>query len=237
MSQEHQHGWRWRVAGDELIDRTDTPVDALSVNLREQAAINRFCGGYAATLRHALPFLLAQSSAPLRVLEMGCGGADISRRLVDGMRRAGRAVTVVGLDHNPRVLACARAWGAGYPEIALVCADALHPPFPPGAFDLVLLPDVLHHLTTPDAVALLRLAGRLSRGLVVAADLVRSPGAAACFALLARLARFGRVTRSDGALSIRRAFTPPELAVLAAQARLPAWRITRHAFFRMALVY
>ena len=229
--------FRARAAGEEWIDLPETSLETLRVNLREQAWINRHLGGGHAVWRHALPFLARCPSAPIQVLEMGCGGADLSRYLVDVARRMEKPIHVVGLDRQPAVLSCAREWCRDYPEITLVQADALTPPFARAGFDLVLLPDLLHHLPAASMAPVLQVASRLCRGLVVVTDLLRSPLAYLAFLSLARVASLSLMSRHDGALSIRRGFTPDEFHVLAQEAGLVHWALQRHRLFRLALTY
>lgn len=229
--------FRARGDGEEWIDLPDISLETLRVNLREQAWINRRLGGGRAVWRHALPFLARCPSAPIKVLEMGCGGADLSRHLVAVARRMEKPIHVVGLDRQPTVLSCAREWCRDYPEITLVQADALTPPFARASFDLVLLPDLLHHLPAASLAPVLQAASRLCRGLVVVSDILRSPLAYLAFLSLARVASLSPMSRHDGALSIRRGFTPAELRALAQEADLVHWALQRHRLFRLALTY
>ncbi|HEY3376611.1 MAG TPA: methyltransferase domain-containing protein [Armatimonadota bacterium] len=227
-----------RAEAREYLDGGAIPPATLRANLREQACMNRWLGGNAAVSCAALPYLRACRAQPLRVLEIGCGGADLSRGIVRALLAQRQPVIAVGLDIRRDVLTCARdQWRRAYPELALVCADALSPPFPPASFDVVIIPTLLHHLSPDEAVAVLRVGRRLSHGLVIVTDLVRSPWAYLGFSLVARALRFSPVGRHDGALSIRRAYTPCELAALAEEAGLTDGTIYRAPWFRMALVY
>lgn len=228
---------RERVDAEEWIDEADTPRDCIHHTLRDQAWINRWLGGTHAVLPHALPVLRTSPSDPIRVLDLACGGADLSRRLVDEARRLGRNVAVCALDRSDRVARCAEEACAGYPEISLVQGDALLPPLGPNTFDLVVLTTFLHHLQPAEVVAVLRTARDLSRDAVIAVDLVRSPAASLGFTLLARFARFHPVSRHDGAVSVRRSYTLPELAALARRADLDGFRTYQHRFYRMTLVH
>jgi ubiquinone/menaquinone biosynthesis C-methylase UbiE len=228
---------RERVDAGEWIDGAEISPECVRDTLRDQAWINRWLGGADAVLSHALPVLRKCASAPVRVLDLACGGADISRRLVDEARRSGRAVEVMALDRSAPVLACARHACRDYPETCLVQGDALLPPFEEKAFDLVMLTTFLHHLQPEEVVAALRAARAMSRGAVIAVDLVRSPVALAAFSLLAPMAGFHPVSRHDGAVSLRRSYTPEELAGLARRAGYDSFKIHRHRFYRMALVY
>ncbi|MHB9025488.1 MAG: methyltransferase domain-containing protein [Armatimonadota bacterium] len=221
----------------EYIDDPNTSLEEIRGTLRDQAWVNRWVGGGEGSWRHALPRIREIDREPISIIELACGGADISRRIVEEARKAGREIRAVVADRNPRVLACAREWCDGYPEITLACADVTCPPFPTAAFDLVLLPTVLHHLSPGEAVIVLREAARICRGLVIAVDVRRSALACWGFSILARLARLTPVSRHDGRCSLQQAYTPRELGELANQAGITGWYIYRHRFFHMALVY
>ena len=76
-----------------------------------------------------------------RVLDLGCGPADLTARMAD------RGVEAIGTDRSAEQLAKARE---KHPGIELVRADARHSTFRP-RFDGVLSNAVLHWVTEPDA--------------------------------------------------------------------------------------
>jgi SAM-dependent methyltransferase len=228
---------RQRVDVEEYIDRPETSVDDIRDTLRDQALVNRWLGGADATLLHVLPLLKTLSADPIRILDAACGGADVSRRIVDAARKLGKRVSITGLDLNEKALDCAREACQDYPEITLTHADALHPPFEPGEFDIVILATFLHHLPPDKVVEALRVAKRLSRTTVIAADLVRSPLAYWGIHVFGRLARFKPISAHDGAVSVCRAYNPRQLVELAHEAGLEPSRIYRHKLCRMTLVY
>ena len=76
----------------------------------------------------------------LRVLDVGCGAANMTHHL----RHYGQ---VIGVDTNPKPLEIARARGL---DARLGAADAL--PFGPGQFDLVTLLDTVEHVPAEDRV-------------------------------------------------------------------------------------
>jgi hypothetical protein len=95
---------------------------------------------------------------------------------------------------------------------------------------------VLHHFSEEDAVRLLREMGRVTRQALIVNDLRRSPTALVLIWLITRFVR-SRMTRYDGPLSVRRAFTLEEMRRLAHAAGLHGARVTPQPFFRQALVY
>lgn len=226
-----------RVDIEEWIDRPETTVEEIRQSLLDQELVNRVLGGGEATWAHALPLLERAEADPVRVLDAACGGGDISRRIIDDARRLGRRIEVAALDLNEKTIACARQFSQGYPEMLFVVGDALRPPFADRTFDIVILATFLHHLSPDGVVHVLRAMGRLSRGHVIAADLVRSSLAHIGIRLFARFSGFGPVSVHDGAVSVCRAYTPAELAELAKRAGLRDRRIHRHRLYRMTLVY
>jgi 2-polyprenyl-3-methyl-5-hydroxy-6-metoxy-1,4-benzoquinol methylase len=228
---------RQRVDVEEYIDSPETSLDDIRGTLRDQAIVNRWLGGANATLAHVLPLLETSTSDPIRILDAACGGGDLSRRIVDEARELAKRVNVTALDLNAKAIECARQASVDYPEISFVHGDALHPPFEPAAFDVVILATFLHHLPPDAVVTVLRAARNLSRGTIVAADLVRSPFAYLGIHVFAGLARFNTISAHDGAVSVCRAYTPTELAKLARQAGLEDSKIYRHRFYRMTLVH
>jgi len=225
------------VDAEEWVDDPALSVEDTRDTLIEQAVINRLIGGGRATLAHAFPLLKACASDPVRVLDIACGGADLSRRLVDRARRLGKRIEVTALDLSEKVIEWARRMSEGYPEISFIQGNAMELPFPRGSFDLVIASTFIHHLPPEQVTALLRKLRDVSRGSVIVADLVRSSLAYLEFWFFAHLMRFNPVTIHDGLVSVCRAYSPAELTGMAQQAELRSWKLYRHTFYRMALVY
>ena len=121
-----------RLSG--AVELLDGPLDdrrALVGNLRDLARFNRRLGGIRLTT--SAVDALAPGSAPLTVLDVGTGGADIPLALIERGRAEGRLVRVTGIDNRPEVLAAAavadpRVTGTG--ELALHVGDGARPPLP-----------------------------------------------------------------------------------------------------------
>jgi SAM-dependent methyltransferase len=81
-----------------------------------------------------------------RVLDVGCGNGRFARFLED---RLGRSFDYCGVDESPLALAEARKRVPARESRTFVEADFLEgplPPLPEGAFDLIVLFGVLHHV-------------------------------------------------------------------------------------------
>jgi ubiquinone/menaquinone biosynthesis C-methylase UbiE len=220
----------------ELMDQPEVPEAELATDLRNLAWINALLGGIAVVRAH-LPLRGGKtaSRSPLIVLDVATGGGDIPRWL---FRYGGERFCLLAGDLHPQMLALARRWSAGLP-IRFVRLDARCLPFRDHSVDVVLCSLMLHHLTEDDAVVTLRELARVTRHRLIVNDLRRSRVAYLLIWLITRFSR-NRLTRYDGPVSVERAFTPKELATLAREAELDAtgrFRIYRHLYYRMALVY
>lgn len=218
-----------RFAARELMD--DPCVDArdLSENFDDIERANRWFGG----TRPVLDAVFARAAS--RLLDVGCGSADIPRALLREARSRRRSLAIVGVDSSDAVLSIARERAAGEPALSFVRGDGAALPFADGSFDIATCNLALHHFEPAAAVEMLRELRRVSRSTPVVCDLVRSRVAYVATALFARFFAKNRLTKHDGPLSVRRAYTPHEACALAARAGWRRPRVTRAPFFRMVL--
>jgi ubiquinone/menaquinone biosynthesis C-methylase UbiE len=202
----------------------------LAGNLRDLRRVNRFLGGTALS-RRAIDALLAASGsaatstpdpAPIRLLDVGTGAADIPIALLAAWQATGRSLAVTAVDSRPEVIAAARADAEanGISGLDLAVADGLALPYPDQSFDVAHASLVLHHLEPDAAVALLRELSRVARLGVVINDLSRGWLSWLGAWLLAHLATGNAFTRHDAPLSVRRAYTPAEASAMFEQAGL-----------------
>ena len=218
----------------EWLDQGRGDARDVAANLAEMARINRWLGGLPALTRHLYPRLLA-ATGPVTILDLGTGSADIPTRIAAWAEARGRAVRVVAVDWAARNLAVAGTHAL--PNICLLQADALQSPFGAGSVDFVISSLFLHHFAPAAAAGLLRAAAGLARRAVIMTDLVRGRLPELAFRLVQPIFARHPLTRHDGALSVRRAYTPRELRGLAQAAGLPQAHVTAHWPWRMTLVY
>lgn len=219
---------------EEYLDAPWHDEAVLEASLADIASVNRWLGGRRALISGIEELV---GSGPLTILDAGTGSGDLPRAIVGWARRRGIRVRVVASDIHGQTLGIARRQSAAYPEIEFLRADVRQIPLPDSSVDLALLSMTLHHLEQDDAVTALRELGRVARCGIVVGELERSwPSYLGARILAATLWRSNRLTRHDGPISVRRAFTPGELLHLACRAGLASPRVRRYPLFRLVLL-
>jgi 2-polyprenyl-3-methyl-5-hydroxy-6-metoxy-1,4-benzoquinol methylase len=226
-----------RAAGDELMDQPVPEAAELARALHDLRAVNRWLGGWR-VLRVCMQSLLDPLPVgSYMVLDVGTGSGDLPLRLVRWARARRYHLHVLATDTHPQTLDFARELTANEPQVEVGWANALALPFGDGEFDFATCSTTLHHFDGEQAVRVLQEMDRVTRRGIVINDLRRSSIALLGARLLAVTAwRRSRLTRHDGPLSVRRAYTAAELRALADQAGLPDARVRQHIPFRLSLV-
>jgi 2-polyprenyl-3-methyl-5-hydroxy-6-metoxy-1,4-benzoquinol methylase len=216
----------------EWMDVAETASPELGRDLANLESLNRRFGAHRLVLDHLEPVLARRE--PLRILDLGTGGADIPRAVVRRARELGCPVMVTAVDRQQPTLGIAEKFSAGFPEIRFSRGDILT--FAEGTiYDVVLCNLVLHHLDESDAIRLLRRCRELTKGVALVTDLRRSRLAQTAIFAVTQLVYREPMTRHDARLSAERAFSFPELRKLAIAAGWWGFRHKRTPFFRQAL--
>lgn len=162
-------------------------------------------------LRNTLFRDLGAGTERVSILDVGAGSGELLRELKKWF--GGRA-SLTGVEINEMAARSFRS-----KDVAAVLADGLRLPFETDSFDSVFCSLFLHHLSDDDAPRLLAEMARVSRGRIYAIDLNRDPKAYYFYKIVGRIF-LQRLTLEDGALSILRSFTAPELRHVAETAHL-----------------
>lgn len=227
-----------RVRKSELMDEPGVDPDQLAKSLRDLRAVNRWLGGRYSAVRHTLDLARRVPWSPVTILDIGTGGADLPIALADRARRSGLELRIIATDVHPRTVDVAREATRIEPWIDVRQANALALPFADGAFDVAMCCTMIHHFSELDVVQILREMDRVARYGLVVTDLSRSVAAVAGSELLASTAwRNHPVTRHDGPVSVRAAFTVREMREMARRAGVQGRvRVRREPVFRLAMV-
>lgn len=183
----------------------------------------------------ALQRLAREVGRPLRVLDLACGGGDVTIALARRARRAGVACEFAGCDLSPVALEVARsrAKEAGM-SVDFFQLNVLESPLP-SDFDAIICSLFLHHLDESQAEPLLRRMAEATRRMVLVNDLARSRIGYFLAEVVGRLVTRSPIVHVDGPLSVAGAFTPAEALALAAKAGLSGATVSRHWPWRFLL--
>ena len=226
-----------RVPGAELMDEPGVDPAELARSLHDLREVNRWLQGTRVVLRHLARMAARLPALDFTVLDVATGSADIPLAVSRWARARGGRARVVATDFHAGTLALAREHAARDPDVRVEEADARALPYADGAFDFSLCSTALHHFDEEDAVRVLRELDRVAARGVVVSDFRRSRGSLLGVQLLAATVWRGHpVTRHDGPVSIRRAYTPAEVRALAEAAGIRGARVYTHLPFRLALV-
>lgn len=218
----------------ELMDDPDCNLEALNATYRHFPVINRLVSGWRRVYTRQLRPLLS-ATRDTTLLDIGCGGGDVSVALAGWAARDGLSLTITAIDPDPRAFAFCSA-RPPVRGVAFVQTTSTALASSGQTFDVVISNHLLHHLDENARNAILTDCESLAQRLVLHNDIARSPVAyAAYFVATLPFMRGSREDASfihdDGLLSIQRSFRPAELAELAP----PGWQVRAQFPFRVLL--
>src|SRR5207248_3633455 len=209
----------------EYLDREEVPPERRRAVLRGLDRYNRITGAYSRWVRWTLDELDGVEEP--RVLELGAGHGELSRRLLRAHPRLRITVSDVDTD-SVAVLQAGDLGRHPRADVALVDATAIDAP--DHAYDLAVFVQSLHHLAPPLVAAVFREATRAARTLLVI-DLQRLHPL--LFALNLALfpveaAVLGYPAMHDGVISLRKAYNATALHALATECGAPVTITTQY---------
>lgn len=219
----------------ELLDANAIDDAVLRRNLRDIRTINGLLGWRALAVREVARLVHGRGLGSFSLLDVASGSGDIPLAIARWAARNALPARIVATDVSPQIIAVTRELLAGAPAVHVERADALALPYPTGAFDVALCTLALHHFPPESAVTLLTNLARVGRDVIVF-DAARAPAAYGGVWLLTRLLGMDAMTRHDAPMSVRRAYTLPELRGLARAAGLVDARTWEDFPYRLALV-
>ena len=163
------------------------------------------------------------------MLDVACGGGDLSRRLARRAQRAGLRLQFDGCDISATAVEHAKEMAdrEGGSSCHFFVHDALNQPFPE-SYDVLTCTLFLHHLQDSQVVTLLRNMARAARRAIRADDLVRSQTGYWLAQIGCRILSQSPIVHYDGPVSVKGAYTIEEARELAAQAGLSGASFQKH---------
>jgi ubiquinone/menaquinone biosynthesis C-methylase UbiE len=220
-----------RIPSQEWLDDDLGTPEEIQQSFDDLWRINRWLGGVSGCLHLLESYFDRRGSRHARILDVGSGDSRLSAHLQRELAQRNRSVKFVALD---RRLSHLRNDHRQTARLSRVVADVRNLPFQEKSFEVVICNLFLHHFSGNDAVDLLRRLGRIASEAVLINDLERHPLPYFFIRIAWPFAR-SRLTRHDGAASVRQAYTKDELEILARRAGFTHFEVDRLPAFRLGL--
>ena len=150
----------------------------------------------------------------LRILDVACGGGDVTIGLALKSQAAPLELELLGIDISQTAVETARAAiPASISNVSFERGNALAGPLPAG-FDVVISSLFLHHLGEQDAQSLLSRMSAASQGLMLINDLRRCAAGYWLAQAACRMFSRSEIVHVDGPRSVQGAFTIGEVREL-----------------------
>jgi ubiquinone/menaquinone biosynthesis C-methylase UbiE len=228
-----------RVIIPELLDTDSGSSQEIAQTLLDLRGINKNFGGIS-TLQHMVEHVSTKLAiTSFTVLEVAAGSGYVPETVRQRLESSGIQLQITLVDralcHLPSRISKNSIPRDNHVRDPAVVADAMALPFQDGSFDLIDCSLFAHHLSPQELVEFVTEGLRVCRVAVLINDLVRHPVHLGL--VYAALPLFhSRITRHDAPASVRRAYTPDEVADLLQHTTAARVEIQRHYLFRMGVI-
>jgi hypothetical protein len=200
-----------RSDATEIMDDFSISGKILHKTLDTLANINKWLGGNKVTLNGLKKVIKNHpKNVPITIIDLGCGGGDILRKVSKYGKKEGYIFKLVGVDANKDTVHYARELSKDYPEISFVACDIFSDAFESLQYDVVLTTLFLHHFKEDQIISMLSSLKKKAKLGIVINDLHRSFMAYCLFKLVCITIK-NKMIIEDGLTSILRGFKRDEL--------------------------
>jgi len=197
--------------------------------------MNKIFGGVRAVTQR-LYTRLSKNKTPICVAELGTGSGRLGREISDWASQNQFDVNTLLIDISSRHLAVATENISDRADIDLIQADALTLPFANKKIDYFVSSLFLHHFEPDRVTKLLSDLYQSVRNGIIMSDLTRSSLSLFGFRMIQPVLARHYLTKHDGLLSIRRAYTRAELLQLAHDAGIKNVHVYQDYPWQMTLI-
>lgn len=224
-----------RSCESELLDNPDIPFEDIRQNMKELNTINTLLGGHRISIKGLQNFLPLAKKSRISVCEIGCGGGDNLRALINFCEQHNIKASFSGIDIK---------------QACIDYAASQHPALPANwitgdyaTLNLAEKPAVIfsslfcHHFTESELVLMLRwMKENASEGFFIN-DLQRHPVAYYLIKWITKVFSKSYLVKNDAPLSVARALTRKEWEHIMEAAGLQTYKIQWKWAFRYLIVY
>lgn len=200
-----------RTDATEIMDDFSISGKILHKTLNTLANINKWLGGNKVTLNGLKKVIKNHpKNEPLTIIDLGCGGGDILRKVSKYGNNEGYSFKLIGIDANKDAINYARELSKNYPEISFINCDVFSEEFESLTYDVGLSTLFLHHFDENQIINLLSAIKKKAKLGIVVNDLHRHPMAYYLFKLVCLTIK-NKMIIEDGLTSILRGFKRKDL--------------------------
>lgn len=222
----------FRSTEKEQLDNLDLGGETLHQTLDGLSVINRFLGNTNATFAAVKPVIL-NSSSPLKIIDLGCGGGDNLRAMAKWCSSKNISAELIGIDGNKNTLDYARSKNTSGIQIEYLQADVLSPHFELPDCDILLSSHFVYHFSNDELTQFIVNASKKVKHKIIFSELQRSPLAYILFSLGSFFMPFNKLVKQDGKRAIERAFNSKELKTILSNTGLKNFSIQNNWAFRL----
>lgn len=195
----------------EWMDKPDCDKDLLFNTYRQFKTINKLLSGWKSIYKAHIKPVLEQTTEPVSILDIGCGGGDIIRYLDDLCKKDDYIVTFTGIDPDQRSMEYLT--GLDWPEnITFYPTPSADLVTKNQRYDIVISNHLLHHLDPKNLRSVCKDAEQLASQKVLFSDIERSDMGFASFKLIAPLLFRNSYIVQDGLISIKKKLSKTRIA-------------------------
>jgi 2-polyprenyl-3-methyl-5-hydroxy-6-metoxy-1,4-benzoquinol methylase len=228
---------KYRTLDPEIMDDFSLTGETLREALDKISSINKWLGGNRLIIKSIEELIKnKQFSAPITIVDVGCGNGDMLRAIADYAKQNHLKVKLIGIDANAFTIDYAIKCSATYAEISYLCLDIFSEEFKAIKYDYLLCTLTLHHFSNQEISDLLNLFYKNAAFGVVINDLQRSKLAYRLFQLVAVVFNLNDMNRKDGLTSILRGFKKSELLAFTRSLNPTTYKLSWQWAFRYQLL-
>lgn len=217
----------------EWMDSPDCDPELLKQTYRQFSTINGLLSGWGALYDDYIkPILVEKKSTESSILDIGCGGGDVIKYLIERTKKDGLNVCFTGIDPDQRSIdyLSTLEWPDDV-DFKAVTSNQLRDE--DLTYDIVISNHLLHHLSENEIKAMCHDSESLCRDLILFNDIERSDIGYLSFSAIAPILFRNSYIAADGKISIKRSFRKGEL-----QNVLPeGWDVSRKFPFRLIATF
>jgi len=215
------------------LDEANIPADAIARNMEELEIINRSLGGHRVSKKGFEKLLNGKKCITL--CEIGCGGGDNLKAIVESFAGKNLQIKVIGIDINPDCIAIAQKKFSSS-EARFIISDYRYVHFENQKPDIIFASLFCHHFADQDLrFLLLWMKDNSDLGFFIN-DLHRSPYAYYSIRLLTAAFSRSYLVKNDAPLSVLRGFIRKDWQALLRAANIDNYSIIWMWAFRWLIV-